>query len=432
MKKIVTVLLFLCFCTITGCSGNTPGELLRPAPMDEPSEAIRNQVHKSLPPGARLILPGNPRGSSAIQKIDLDGDQRPEILAFYQKHKEMTVGVLLFPGDGSKTISVEAPGSEVDYVGRAEIDGKGFPELLIGWSGGANFPKSLNIYRYENKKLTSIAEQLYDSLATGDLDEDGTDDLVVSQREFEEYRCKVSWLAYKKGELQIIDTLGLETLGVDLSIDRASKNQMGLFIDGGLGAHSAFSDLRIPVDKRLQQVLPADNSGLPALTFQPYPVGSQDINGDGIREIGNLKQPEGYEDAAMAEIAWITQWFQWDGKNGLNLVLEQYGNYGYGFTFDFPARWRDRITIKKSDQEQYFRVDFVDTRTGIDYVGIVSCETILRAKVEGELKGRSKTVSFLGEHDGYTFFSVVPLQKDVSYGLDAREAEQCFHLIEER
>lgn len=431
MRKLIAGLICLGLGIIAGCSGSTPGELLRPAPMDESAEAIRDQVHNSLPPGARLILPGS-QGSSAIQQLDLDQDQQPEILAFYRKYKEMTVGILIFPGDGSPAITVEGPGSEVDYVGLAEIDGQGLPELLLGWSGGSDLPKSLNIYRYENKQLANIAEQLYDSLATGDLDQDGTDDLVVSQREFDEYRCKVSWLAYKKGQLQMIDSFDLEALRLDLSIARAGANRTALFIDGGLGAHSAFTDLRIPVVQHLQQVLPVDENGLPTLTFQPYPVGSQDINGDGIMEIGNLKQPQGYEDAAMVEIPWITQWFQWDGKNGLNLVLEQYGNYGYGFTFDFPANWRDRITIKKTESEQYFRVDFVDTRTGADYVGIVCCEVKLRNEVEEQLKEKGKTVSLLGEHDGYTFFALLPGQKDASYGLDAGETEQRFKIIEER
>ncbi|MCI1113916.1 hypothetical protein MOQ26_23180, partial [Stenotrophomonas maltophilia] len=95
------------------------------------------------------------------------------------------------------------------------------------------------------------------------------------------------------------------------------------FIEAGLGAHSASTDLLLWDNGQLRNPL-KKSEGEMDLTFKPYSLYSEDINGDGIIEIGVSTQPPGTDDLSMAEIPWISSYFQWDGKTGIRHVEDHY------------------------------------------------------------------------------------------------------------
>jgi len=88
-------------------------------------------------------------------------------------------------------------------------------------------------------------------------------------------------------------------------------------------------------------------------TFKPYPLYSQDINNDGIIEVGVQSEPLEAEGYSMADMPWISNWYQWDGKDGLKKVMEEYSSYSEGYRFIIPESWSGKFTIDKDTDENY-------------------------------------------------------------------------------
>jgi hypothetical protein len=130
-------------------------------------------------------------------------------------------------------------------------------------------------------------------------------------------------------------------------IGAAAKGLQGIFVDMGVGAHSAVTKLLIRENGEFKNIF---ND---VQTFKAYSLPSKDINNDGIVEIGMLIAPPETEESAMAGIPWVNNWYQWDGESGLMLepVREDYSNYFEGYQFIIPENWRSKYTINKEADE---------------------------------------------------------------------------------
>lgn len=135
-------------------------------------------------------------------------------------------------------------------------------------------------------------------------------------------------------------------------IGAASENQQAIFVELGLGAHSAATEILVKEDGEYKNVLANDKTDEYnfSQTFKPYPLYSKDINNDGIIEVGVQTSPP-ETDFSMAGTPWINNWYQWDGKDGLIKVLEEYSRHNEGYRFIVPENWQGKYTIDKSADE---------------------------------------------------------------------------------
>jgi hypothetical protein len=131
---------------------------------------------------------------------------------------------------------------------------------------------------------------------------------------------------------------------------QVSANKRGVILDAGVGAHSSLSQILIWDNGQLRAVFSDKDNP----TFRAYSALSTDVNRDQIIEIPLMITPPGWEKAAMVEIPWIIQYFNWDGEAGLSYVLERYMDNTRGFYIDIPKSWSGKYTLEKTDTSVRF------------------------------------------------------------------------------
>lgn len=334
----------------------TPNELMRAPSADGDYQSINQAVMQYLPAGAQLTVPQQPDESSAVSLQDLDHNGTPEVIAFYKSERtDYEIGVLILAqkqGRWEKLVSFTNVGSELDYVHFTDVTGDDLPELLIGLGGGDPLNKELSVYSLSQGRIQEILKQPYSVMAVGDLNQDGQDELALILHNPNQLTSAVQVFGARDEQLVKLTEQSLEgnINGYEQAlIGKASAQTNGLFIEAGLGAHSASTklliwdngELRDPLTRLDQEIDP---------TFKPYPLYSEDINQDGLIEIGIHIQPAGTDHLPMASIPWISAYYQWDGKDGLVHVEDHYRNYVYGFDFQIPKKWGSAFTLEEDPE----------------------------------------------------------------------------------
>lgn len=358
MKKAWLYAAVLCGMLVSGCGfTDTPNELMRAPSADGDQKSINQAVMQFLPPGSQLTVPLHPNEASAVSLQDLTGDGTPEVVAFFKSEKtDYEIGVLVLSqnqGNWVKLASFTGIGSELDYVTFEDLNGDHLPEMLIGLGAGEGLNKELSVYAIANGQVQELIKQPYSVMAVGDLSGNGLSDLALVLHDHNNLTSKAEIYGAKEGKVTKLTEVSLEG-GINgyeqAIIGKASPTQNGLFIEAGLGAHSGSTELLLWDNGTLRNPL-ARKEGEMDLTFKPYSLYSEDINGDGIIEIGVSTQPPGTDDLSMAEIPWISSYFQWDGQTGLKPVEEHYQNYLMGYDFRIPAKWEGNYTLSTSAQD---------------------------------------------------------------------------------
>ncbi|QRG68073.1 VCBS repeat-containing protein [Brevibacillus choshinensis] len=366
MKKAWLYVAAISTMLISGCGlTDTPNELMRAPSADGDQQSINQAVMQFLPPGSQLTVPTHPDESSAVSLQDLDGDGSPEVTAFYKSEKtDYEIGVLILSqkqGNWAKVASFTGIGSELDYVMFTDITGDHIPEMMIGFGGGDDLNKELSVYSLAEGSLQELLKQTYSVMAVGDLNGDHVSELalVIHDHNNLTSKAQVYGATQKKlGKLTELELDGSVNGYEQAIIGKASANQNGLFIEAGLGAHSASTDLLVWDNGQLRNPL-AKIDGQMDLTFKPYPLYSEDINDDGIIEIGVSTQPLGTDDLPMAAIPWISSYFHWDGATGLTHVEDHYQNYSYGIDFQIPQKWDGKYTIEIGQEPEIPPIHFL-------------------------------------------------------------------------
>ncbi|CAJ1004376.1 MULTISPECIES: VCBS repeat-containing protein [Bacillales] len=331
---------------------DTPNALMRAPLADANQQSINQTVMQFLPPGSQLTVPLHPEEASAVNLQDLTGDGNPDLIAFYKTEKtDYEIGVLVLSqkeGKWKKTASLTGIGSELDYVQFVDVTGDNVPEMLIGWGGGEGLNKELSIYSWQQEQMRELLKQSYAAMAVGDLTGDKKAELALISHDHDKLTSKAEVYGIKDGQLDKLAELPLEG-GVNgyeqATIGKATPTQSAIFVDAGIGAHSGMTELLVWQDGKLVRPLTKADGDI-SMTFKPYVLPSEDINNDGIVEIGIHTQPPGTDDLAMVEIPWIASYYQWDGAAGLRHVEDHYQSYGIGTDFLIPARWKDKYTIE--------------------------------------------------------------------------------------
>ncbi|MED4728153.1 hypothetical protein P9597_08365 [Aneurinibacillus migulanus] len=357
---------------ISGCAVLTePSHLMKTPNAKDEQRAIYQAVIRSLPSGAKLLAPSKPERTSPIELKDLDGDGEEEAIAFYKTKKDdyaIYILVLRREGDEWKRIIAEQNiGQTLYYADYQDVTGDGTLDIIMGiGSEEAIEPNDLIVYALQGDKLKPLLNRPYTEVAVGNLDEDKAAELVVFLHDREKLTAQAQVYKMKNGSYTVVDTLPMDgTINSyeQVEIGRATREKWGVFVDVGVGAHSAYTDLLIMENGKLRNVFTAGRpEEASEKTWKAYSVPSEDINHDGIMEIATLIEPPGVEDdIAMANMPWITSWSRWDGKAGLMPVHENYNNYEIGFRFDFPSNWTGKVTLQTEEKENSGSVSFYYT-----------------------------------------------------------------------
>nr|WP_202710405.1 BsuPI-related putative proteinase inhibitor [Sporosalibacterium faouarense] len=320
-------------------------------------EEVKQIAKNFLPEGTEFTTPKESQQGESFTQIDLNKDGNDEIVAFYKG--QSSVGAIVIEQDalGWKLKNkIEGYGNSLNYVGFHDIDGNDKLDILIGGQDENNNNKLL-IYKLNNRTYEEINSLYYERFSIGNLDEDSKLDiatLISLDNEMPSVKLQVYSLFDNAYKLEFEKEFKYSSFPYNIAIGGVSREQKGIFADMVVGAHSAITEVFIKENGEYKSALKEKGDDELQLTFKPYPLESQDVNNDGVIEIGIQSAPPETDDLPMAAIPWINCWYKLDDEGRLvsEPVMKDYSNYSEGYKFSIPKSWYGKFTIKREIVEE--------------------------------------------------------------------------------
>ncbi|MET3288076.1 UNVERIFIED_CONTAM: hypothetical protein ABID98_000646 [Brevibacillus sp. OAP136] len=422
-------------CLLAGCGMNaSPADLVRSPKMDAGQQEVSQALSIFLPLGAKMVVPRRPDNQSAVTEIDFDGDGQDEVVVNYKEERndyEINTLVLGKTAKGwEKRAELKGLAQDLDYFSAVDVTGDKRPEVVIGYSGGDNLDRELDVYAYRNGGMQQMWKQPYKAMDVGDLTGGGTAEIAIMEHDHDKMTASAALYDFLTGKPHKLDELPTEGAinGYNQAlIGPAAPGRNALFVDAGIGAHSEYTALIMWQNGKMQNVLKKDDNDT-ALTFKTYPLASADANGDGIVEIGLQTEPAGSEQLAIVEIPFIESWYQWDGKNGLKLVGESYSDYGAGFTFTIPDNWRGKFTLQREQGIDNGSVVFLYLpefpQKKVQLMRLLECKRSDWTKVEQDLKKQGAVYGILSQNKTKLVIAVQPADEPAPRSAHREEYQQ--------
>ncbi|RXV62393.1 hypothetical protein DWB64_04755 [Fusibacter sp. A1] len=324
----------------------SPKELISKPKLIGNQEVAREVIDQNLPANARLVRPYISENLSSVDFFDWDKDGEDEVYAFYTDKTRVTSGVMIIDRneDGwEKRATVEAVGSDIAFASFIDFNEDGIEDIVLGLTTEGEAFKSLVVYEWQKDGYVELYKDLYTEIIIDDIDRDFLKDLFVLKLDRNNF-ASATLLKYEVGEFRIVDEIALdENVNgyYNVVFAKASKELYGVFLDSKIGSKSATNIIAYD-DGRLKRVFDESVSDSRyQLTVKDIPIISQDIDGDGIYEIGNRFLPHIY-DEDKSELPYLNTWYEWSGDS-LDLDKMNYISESEGYRFDFPKRWADAI-----------------------------------------------------------------------------------------
>lgn len=365
----------LCASVITGCGQASADEMLVPPKASIEAGAIQNKLDSKYK-DITLIRPDSTEDLEMINFKDLDGDGKDEAVVFFRDNSDQSLKGVVMKGQGDSFEIFEGMdgiGKNIEKVNFDDIDNDKKQEIYISWQPESSYDVGFGVYGFDGKNIKNIHEGSPRAWFLGDLDNDGINELYEYNEERENMdnpNTRLERLELKDGKMKITDTCKIQDFAYgpqSVTFGKAKDETTGLFMDIADG-NAAFTDLIVLEDGKMKNVFYDNEKGFNEKTFKSGPTPSYDIDGDGITEISIPKISKGYEDSSMASIVWVTEWFKWDGKDGLAHVMDTYDNYPMDMRFVMDEGWKENVKIEVNpyDSEETFAKFFYEDENNKD------------------------------------------------------------------
>jgi len=381
MKRFKLIFAVLCIAQLfTGCvavGADSPGDLMEPPSLAANQQTIKEIVDDELQKDEILYKPGNPENLGAINFVDLDGDKKEEAVVYFKDRANYKLGAYIFgirDGNWEVVDKIESSGVDISFSGFYDLTGNGKKEIVMAWSADKLdifLNKYMIIYEFGDSE-GELYRDTYTEMIIGNIDGNEGDEILLMNldRNISEPFSDARLVAFSGESFKVVDEIELDPYingYYNVVTGYAGNGKSGVFLDMGIGAHSAATYLIVVENGLLKNAFSERNSAYYENTFKPYSVESMDINGDGIVEIARCEEPYGNEHS-LADTPWITSWHQWDGDKGMILVLKNYIDYENDLRIDFPSKWNEKVSIRKPEKNpDAIEIGYVDQEEGIVY-----------------------------------------------------------------
>lgn len=360
MKKKLMVCLLAVILTLGGCSIKAPGQDSMEKPkLSALQQEIYNRLNEIAGKDYKLAaaLEGDNKGG--IRMVDIDGDGQEEAVIFYTRgNMDTAINILVLDAVAGKWESIgdiKSSAYQVNKVDYEDMTGDGNKDIVVGWQLSDGFQKGIAIYSFQSGQVREIFTNLCTAEVVADFDGDRQGELLLTKHDRENYTGQAELYKYREGQMELLHVTAMDG-GINsiesVQLGMASADQQGVFIDMGVGAHSATTTLLIVKEGKIHNVFYNEVGELNQKTFKPYPFNCLDIDGDGILEIPIQTPAPGYENASMVATQWITNWYKWDGKEDITLSSQNFYNYIDGYFMNIPEHWKNLVTVERTGEGQ--------------------------------------------------------------------------------
>ncbi|MBW4080460.1 hypothetical protein [Paenibacillus sp. S150] len=398
LKRLAAVSLSLS--VLSGCTFiSDPVSRMKEPQLSADKASLLTAINSLKPASSTLIRPANDDDSSIFTE-DLDKDGVVETLVFYLTKNETVQihGMILEKQEEEwvKKLVFDGNGTELDSVDIKDVTGDGKLDIIAGYSRGEE--KGMVVYQYSDGVLEEVLTQPYTQYLLGDLNEDGIPDITVVNFKRNEF-ATITTYQYSDG-FKVLDELDdLDPYFnnyYSIVSGKVAEHKEGIILDAAVDSRSAYTTVVVMDNNKLRVAVPGD-----ARTFKERKIISEDIDGDGIIEVGLLERPQGWEYFDPQTIPYFNSYYKWDGKNGLVFSDQQYRDPSDRFIINFSPEWYEKVTVDtKSVQDKYLRFIMSDTGETVAEVSFFSPAEWDRVKNSGwELLGSDldKIIGYRGD-----------------------------------
>ncbi|MDP5272706.1 hypothetical protein [Chengkuizengella axinellae] len=347
--RYIIVIIILVFIS-SGCQGFQTNESLMKPPA--PFFNIKEAIQAFVPSNATILEANTGEFLDPFTIIDLDGNGTLEAILFYSGIKEGIVqGLLLEEINGKWEVAQTFEGDgntlyELDFI---DVTNDGLLDIIAGFSfTNQYFERGLSVFHNSGNEIRNILNTSYTHKVLDDLNEDGVQDLVLFFLNEAHSWNEAFVYNYDNDEMLLIDAIPLRSyiMGYyNLLTGYVTEDlQKGIVFDIANGQHSGYTNILLFDGISLTSVFNEEDEP----NGKSFRIYSEDLNDDGIIEIGFPRVPDGYENQEEWFIPYLGSYYRWDGEVGLQFVAERYASFSLNYSFDFPWEWQQNVTIEGS------------------------------------------------------------------------------------
>lgn len=436
--------------TLVGCSNENlmnPVSLIHAPTLPNQEAKVREAVQASLPHGSRLIVPRRANQLSAIHFICCNDEETKDAVAFFKENtSQMGLILLREQNDGTWQALSQYPlnGVEVDDAIFQDVTGDGRPEMIIGTTYDSTSSAYLSVLQYEDDEWQLLLEGSYDELLITDLNQDQLNELYLFYLwRNESFTATMYQFGEKDQQLEVTSRLELDPYvnGMESPVfaGQLTTDQSAIFLELGVGAHSAVTTVLGLKDGQLVDLINGDKPGQDRYvnTLKPHYLPSMDINHDGIVEVATCSEAVGSEGLSYAEMPFIENWGAWDQKTkSFKTVAQSYSHYGAKLRFIFPERLIKQLTIKeKALSQEDWQIQFYaiteDQHVGEELFSLYTLHKDQLDQFEKAWQAKGLEFLLLAEEEEICYLAVrYPQANGTHYMLSDEEIKAGFQILQ--
>lgn len=395
MKKLLCLFALCLFAIFSGGCNQFSDEGLKSPKLDSKKAELIETIKSTTKNEFELAAPSEPENANSIYLSDIDNDGKTEaVVLMKSKITQEFMQIVYKYNEGVwNTVNIMSLQNcqAVKYLKLADINNDRKLEEIIGITNVTDSKNRLIIYSFNEKEAREVMNREFQNVAIGNAEGDNSlPSIIITEKskiqgDYTGYLTVFKWDGTEMKKLDSI-FVGEDTYHSRISVRKIRKSENAVFLDGEIGAHSGYTFVYGLKEGKLRKLVNTDKNP----TFSAHPLPSEDIDGDGICEIGIEAEPPGYEDAAIAGIPYYEEWYKWDGKDGLMSVREQYFDSNSGYYFVIPAKWKGKFSIVKNENGRNNSVEFVYYDSFSPDIHRYPLITLMRADAQGWEKEKSK------------------------------------------
>jgi len=419
---------------LTGCSYinfNTDDIMTPPKPAGELYN-IQQALEDSVKTPIQLKYPTSGEHRSAFTLIDLDGDSKNEVVAFYltspnTQKSSMHISLISYQSESwVHTGDITVNAADVASVNFVDLDSDGKLEIVVGWWMYSQVDRMISVYTVKNGKLVGRLSEPFTNFTTCDLNGNGRQELLITYQNIIEKTAFANLYEFSEE-----GTVNLGTAALDPNITSYSDPMV---VADGSGKETVYIDAA-KADGMITEILYFEdslknpcitaNEALNSVTFRPSPVPASDIDGDDIPEIPHqvLLLPE--DNRTPADAVYLTEWLSFNDGH-FRTEIRALMNYTDGYYLTVPEKWVGNISVVR-DNENRSR-----TFLAYDQKANTAVKEILRIRVADRSDYRQNNAAYSGillAEKGELIFIAELKNSGTDMDITEDQLIEMFHLI---